>query len=149
MRNPKRNPLYFASDIEHVNADLLTAPDNICNSTQLKVLNQNHPFYLLQKRRDDPPMPQPTKNSLSIHVFAGTHDHHNHQFTAFVHVMSYFKNQYNLKVIYLTHKQVRNKSWTFENIIDWLSSGSLHFILCHMHQGVKLSLTIHLTSSAQ
>lgn len=42
-----------------------------------------------------------------------------------------------IKECHLYHDDVKAKKWGQAEIIEWLKGSDIHFILCHMHQGIK------------
>lgn len=40
---------------------------------------------------------------------------------------------------FLTLNILRTRQWAIEELMDWLLGGHIHFIICHMHQGVENS----------
>lgn len=40
---------------------------------------------------------------------------------------------------FLTLNVLRTRQWALGELIDWLLGGHIHFIICHMHQGLENS----------
>lgn len=126
------NPLFRASGLGNVRAQLLKAPDKLINENQVLNLNETHPFIRLNLKDDL------KRSQLLIRVFAGTKEHHNHQLVAFQSVWEdLFQPVLNVKIEFLYHDNVRDLNWGYKDIIEWLKGSNIHFILCHMHQGIK------------
>lgn len=129
--SPTTNPLFRATGLYNVHTQLLKAPGKLINENQILQLNKQHPFIRLNLKC-------PLRSHLLIRVFSGTKDVHNHQLVAFQSVWeSLYQPLLNVKIEYLYHDTVRNNCWGFQEIIEWLKASSIHFILCHMHQGIK------------
>ena len=44
-----------------------------------------------------------------------------------------------IKFEILTLNVLRTKNWTMETFVNWLLGGHIHFVLCHVHQGMESS----------
>ena len=74
---------------------------------------------------------------LTTRVYVGADHITNHQWNAFSdewgqHELSKISN-----LETLTHKDVKNRNWGQQEIFQWLIEADIHFIICHMHQGMK------------
>ena len=44
---------------------------------------------------------------------------------------------FNLEITYLTTTQIKDMDWTPKELVDWLLSSHIHFVLSHIHQGLE------------
>lgn len=65
-----------------------------------------------------------------------------HQLAAFENAIIRVRNSLGRDFItfeYLSMKRLRELSWTIEDFVNWLLRGHIHFIICHVHQGMENS----------
>jgi hypothetical protein len=69
-----------------------------------------------------------------IHVFkGGVNSIQSGPFIEAVSIYDFDK----ISVEYMTVKDVKDRQWEPKNLVEWLLSSDVHFILCHVHQGLE------------
>ena len=150
VNDPLENPLFKATELPEVNAELLKATCAVVNATQTPALNQVNFFIKLTKkdkrftRSSFIPKrltPGDTRRIIDIHVFIGPAAVGYNQAASFERALleSPFKGRSN--VTKYTHIDIKNKKWGQREIFRWLSDCDMHVILCHMHQGIIKLIT--------